>query len=145
MQLEYPLDATTFSQKECSALQKSFTTAFLAKMGYNETTSRDIIFGPALYGATGFGVVWMDQGIWHLKLLMGYLHSNNKVGQIIHISYNALQLFIGTKCPVLSFPYSEMSKYANPTWLTNTWDFLEDIDGKLEIHDNLLTMYTQQS
>ena len=96
MQLEYPLRATTFSQNECDALQKSFTTTFLAKMGYNQNTSRDIIFGPWLYGGTGFGMVWMDQGVWHLKLLLGHLRSNDKVGHIIHISYDTLQLFIGT-------------------------------------------------
>lgn len=48
---------------------------------------------------------------------------------------NTLQLHLGFPQPPMTYPYSLVSKYIKPSWLTSTWSFLLAVQGTIILSD----------
>jgi hypothetical protein len=91
---EFPLSVTSFTKKQCNILQRIFTGPFLAKMGISRTTSRVLIFAPYRYSGFALLDTWVQQGLQHLHFLLGHLSYQDKVGNLLKINNDTLQLII---------------------------------------------------
>ncbi len=131
--VEYPLPVTSFTKAQCHKLQTSYTGTFLTHMGLPCTTAQEIIFGPYRYGGFAFSELWVRQGVEHITYLIGHLCSSDSVGNLLCININTLQLFLGFPYTPLSYSFSLVSAFLEPSWLTTTWEFLSDVDGLLEL------------
>ena len=125
--LEYPLAVTGFTKSQSHNLQKAFTSSFLSKIGIARTTARTIVFGPL--------EAWVQQGISDLRYLLGRLNVQDKVGNLIKINLDLLYLHIGFPDPPLTFDYSNISSYIEPSWLSTCWEFLSDVAGIIRYSD----------
>ena len=70
---KFLLLVTSFTKKQCNILQRIFTGPFLAKMGISHTTSRVLIFAPYQYSGFALADTWVQQGLQHLRFLLGHL------------------------------------------------------------------------
>ena len=130
---EFPLPITCFSKEQCRLLQKAFTGPFLSKMGLSSKTDRTLIFAPYHYSGFAIADTWVQQGLQHLQLLLGHLCQQNQVRNLLHINIETLQIIIGHPQPPLSYPYKDIRHIAPPSWLTTTWEFLNDIEGTITL------------
>ena len=130
--LRYPLGATCFTQKQCQSLDASYMGPVLSKMGFNCNTARSIIFGPQDYGGgMGHGDTENMQGQEHLDLFLSHIRQRDQTGNVLRISLDTLNLFLGLPKYPLTYDYEKIKKYCEPIWLTNTWEFLSSIDGSV--------------
>ena len=133
--IECPFPITCFSKEQCCLLQKAFTGPFLSKMGLSSKTDRKLIFVPYHYSGFAIADTWVQQGIQHLQLLLGHFCQHDQVGNLHCINIETLQILIGHPQPPLSYPYKEIRHIAPPSWLTTTWEFLNDFDGIITLTD----------
>ena len=100
-------------------------------MGLSSKTDRKLIFAPCHYSGFTISDTWIQQGLQHLQLLLGHLCQLDQVGNLLRINIETLQILIGHPQPPLSYPYKEIRHIAPPSWLTTTWEFLNDIGGTI--------------
>ena len=129
----FPLGITTFTQPECTKLQSSFQSKFVAKMGYNQTMANAIRYGPIQYGGIALKTIWTEQGLKHLLLALFHLRANDIVGTEMRISISASQLEAGIQEPLLQCDWKTYRKYLTRTWITTTWEFLSKTQLQLRI------------
>jgi hypothetical protein len=132
---EFPLPITCFSKQQCGTLQKIFAGPFIFKMRISSKTSRKLIFAPYRFSGFAFADTWVQQGLQHLQLLIGHLRHQDQVGNLLKINRDTLQLLLGYPFPPLSYPYQDIAPIAPPSWLITTWEFLNDINGKVTFTD----------
>ena len=130
--LQYPLGATCFNKQQCRQLDASFISPILSKMGFNRNTSRAIIYGPIEHGGgLGHGDTETLQGQAHLDLFLSHIRQRDQTGNVLRISLDTLNLFLGLPKYPMTYDFDEVKQYCEPIWLTNTWEFLSSIDGKV--------------
>ena len=132
---EFPLPITCISKEQCCLLQKAFTDPFLSKIGSSSKVNRKLIFAPYHYSGFAIADTWVQQGLEHLRLLLGHLCQQDQVENLLGIYIETLQIIIGHPQPPLSYPYKEIRHIAPPSWLTTTWEFLNDIEGTITLTD----------
>jgi hypothetical protein len=75
--LGYGMAATSLTMEECEAIQKPPVNTILPKMGINQTTARDVIFGTTKYGWLGVAHLAAVKGYGQLQYIMGHLRSED--------------------------------------------------------------------
>ena len=100
---EFPLPVTSLAKKQCKTLQRVFTNPFLAKMRISRTTSQVLVFAPYYYSGFSIADTWVHQGLQHLHFLLGHLSYQDKVGNLLQININTLQLIIELPDPPLTY------------------------------------------
>ena len=102
-------------------------------MGFNQNTSRAIIYGPIDYdGGMGHGDTETLQGQAHLDLFLSHIRQRDQTGNVLlRISLDTFNLFLGLPKYPMTYDFDEVRQYCKPIWLTNTWEFLSSIDGKV--------------
>jgi hypothetical protein len=132
--LHYPLGATCWNSKQCRQIDASFTVDIIAKMGFNRNTARLIIFGPIDQGGGMLGhgdtrETMQEEGQAHLDLFLSHIRAKDQTGNVLRISLETLNLFLGLPKYPLTYDYDIIHKYHEPIWLNNTWEFLSSING----------------
>jgi hypothetical protein len=106
--------------------------AILSKMGLSSKTPRAIIYGPIDQGGgLGHGNTETMQGQEHLTIILSHLRHQDQLGQVMRISLDTLNLFLGLSKYPLTYDFDQIKKYHEPLWITNTWAFLSSIDGSV--------------
>ena len=77
----------------------------------------------------GHGDTETMQGQAHLDLFISHIQAKDQTGNVLRISLETLNLFLGLPKYPLTYDYEIIRKYHEPIWLTNTWDFLSSING----------------
>ena len=113
-------------------------------MGILSKTSRKLIFAPYYDSGFAFADTWIQQGLQHLQLLIGHLCHQDQVGNLLHINIDTLQILLGYPLPPLSYPYKDIAPIAPSSWLTTTWEFLDDINGSVTLSDPLIIPLNQE-
>ena len=91
----YCLPLTTFSVKECKKIQSPFFTALLPKLGINRHMPRAILHGPPQVAGLGLVNLEAEQISLHITGLIAQIRKNDRVGQTMSASIDALQLYLG--------------------------------------------------
>ena len=109
--VEFPFPVTLFTKKGCKTLQRVFTGPFLAKMGVFKTTSWALVFAQYQYSSFSIANTWAQQGLQHLYFLLGHLSNQDKLGNLLKIYIDMLQLIIALPDPPLTY---SLPSYINP-------------------------------
>jgi hypothetical protein len=72
--LEYPLMATSLTQKQCDQIMKPVLDASLKALGISRSLTRNVVYGPRRYQGLGIPDLWLTQGI--LKLWIALAHGD---------------------------------------------------------------------
>ena len=131
MMIQYPLGATCFTRKQCMAIQAKYLPTFLSKMGINRTTSTAVRHGPMTLGGTEIFNLHTEQGVQQTKMVLAHLQKNDEIGTMLSISMDHLQLQAGVPWPVLSQPGHQQRKYVDCCYLSQLWEFLNNINSTI--------------
>ena len=121
--------------KQCKTLQRVFTGPFLAKMGISRTTSPALVFVSDQHSGFSIASTWIQQGLRHLHFLLGHLSYQDKVGNLLQIIIDTLQLIIGLPDPPLTYSLPHILTLAPPSWVATSWQFLNDLKGMLKFNN----------
>jgi len=129
------LPITTFSAKQCDAIQCQFYNAMLPKLGINRNMKRDVIYGPYELGGLNLTDLKVEQLAQHVHRLIGNVRKRGNLGNIISMTFNAYQLHIGTEQSFLSqdphlFPHRQPRATSCITYI---WEELRAIQGHIQI------------
>jgi len=94
--IHFCLPITTFSAKQCDAIQCPFYKVMLPKLGINRNMKRDVIYGPYELGGLNLTDLKVEQLAQHIHRLIGNVRKRGNLGIIILMTFNAYQLHIGT-------------------------------------------------
>ena len=95
--ITYCLPITTFSAKECKKIQSPFYTALLPKLGINRHMPRALLHGPPQVAGLGLVNLEAEQLALHVSGLIAQIRKNDRVGQTMRASIDALQIYLGTE------------------------------------------------
>ena len=123
--LEYPLSATTLSEKQCNTIMRPILNAFLPKAQLNRHFPFAVLYGTISSQGMGLKSLYLTQGITHVLDIMEQVWKGSTTGQFLTISLEYLRLELGLNDDILSLNYHDYSHLIiTPTWMTNTWQFL---------------------
>ena len=97
--MRYPLSITTFSQKQCNAIQSQFYRHCLPKMGINRHTPKALLFGPTSYGGFQLHDIYCDQIIQHIQRLQKHIRRQDVAGRAFMSNLNAYAILLGSATP----------------------------------------------
>ncbi|GFH56997.1 hypothetical protein CTEN210_13473 [Chaetoceros tenuissimus] len=93
--ITYPLQHTTFTTKQCKAIQVPMTNALLPKMGFNRHMPRAVVFGPMQYGGIAMIDIETEQIASHLESLVKDLRTDTLQSEERIIVLAAYQRYMG--------------------------------------------------
>jgi hypothetical protein len=129
--LTYGLPSTSLTFKQITSIQRYAIKKFISGMGHDRSTPRSLIFGPTEFG--GFGVRHLYTEMMGLKIdsIISHLRANKQLGQATKMNIDYLQLHTGIEAPILTS--RESLTYISHNWLIQLWEFLLEINAKLDI------------
>ena len=92
----YCLPITTFSANECKKIESPFFTALLPKLGINRHMPRALLHGSAQVAGLGLINLEAEQLALHITGLISQVRKDDRVGQTMRASIDALQIYLGT-------------------------------------------------
>jgi hypothetical protein len=141
--LEYPMMATTISEKEWEYILIPLLAAGLPRAGIARTFLRDILFGPTKAQEFGMFHPWYNQQITHLIALLEHTQQNTMTGQLLSTSYKQLRLEMGTTGFMTDVSYKIMKETVTKTWITDLWEFLDKF--QIQLRDDIQQIKLQRT
>ena len=93
--ITYCLPITTFTAKECKKIQSPYFTALLPKLGLNRHMPRALLHGSLQVAGLGLVDLEAEQIALHVTGLISQIRKNDRVGQTMTATIDALQLYLG--------------------------------------------------
>jgi hypothetical protein len=117
--LQYSLPATTFDEKECQELQKTYLQAILGKIGVVRTAPTTLAIAPVWLGGFGLMSFEIEQLINHVGMILQHGHDHNSItGALLRASLEYYALESGLPGEPLQLP--EKPYTTQRTWVFNT-------------------------
>ena len=132
---EYTLPINYFSKQQCSTLQKIFTGPFLSKMGISSKTSRKLIFAPYHYSGLPLQTCGYNRAYNTYSSSLATFVTKTRWGTSSKLTLTLCNYSSDIPPPPLSCLYQDIAPIAPPSWITTTWEFLNDINGKVTFTD----------
>ena len=122
--IRYCFPVTTFSREELHSIQRKFIFLLLPKMGMNQHTPRDVIYGPISRGGRGIMDIRLEQPIIHIETTIGHMRRKDNAGRSLEASYYGHQIVAGTSSPFHtlepeSIPYMPINTRWSYIWKTS--------------------------
>lgn len=124
--LRYPLACTTITKNEGHLIVSRLYRQALPRLGAVRTLPNAIKFGPAKFQGLGLPHPYYYQGALQVSNLLHFFFSQGVEGTALRISWEHLQLQLGTATPFLSLSFPLWGHLATPCWLTSLWQFVSD-------------------
>ena len=130
----FPLPMQHFTRTELYQIQKKALNCIIARCGYNRHTHRSIIFGSTKYGGANFRHLYAIQGTGQTQVFLKYWRTpHSQAGRLLRISVAWLQRSVGVSFPIFEDVHTPLS-HSESLWLMSMRDFLQTINGYLQIH-----------
>ena len=91
----YPFVATYLEEKVLVKIENKAIMTFLPKMGYNQTTARAVVYGPAEHGGIGIKSLYAEQPVAQITALSQHLRLGSPLGGTIRLNLNWVQIIAG--------------------------------------------------
>jgi hypothetical protein len=130
----YPLPISHLSLSNLKTIQKPMIPIVLAQMRYCRNISRKLVFICSFFGGLDFRHLYIEQGTGQILFIIRHLRTPGQVHDLLLIVLSWLQNCAGVGFPVLerpSFPLPHLEGH----WLSSVREFLDYINGALEIID----------
>jgi exonuclease III len=93
--ITYCLPITTFSAIECKKIQSPFYAVLLPKLGINRNMPRALLHGSSQVAGLGLLNLEAEQIAMHAAGMVIQIRKNDRVGQTMRATIDALQLYLG--------------------------------------------------
>lgn len=130
--LEYPLLATTLSDKECDAILRPVLRAALPSSGLVFSFPRSILYGTTKAGGLGLRNLATTQGIQHVTACLSHGHTMTLTGRLIRANIEMAKLVAGFPGSFFRLPFHWISSYVDETWILAVSRFLDKHRLKLD-------------
>ena len=125
--IEYPLPATSLSEKQLSSIMWQILQHYLPKSGINRYIPRDVLYAPLTYQGLGVQNPFIIQGCKHIHDMVEHLHKNSITGQLIATSLEHLRIEMGSNVPIMSTDPSLFAAFhLTDSWVMDTWKFCHE-------------------
>ena len=132
--LDYSLQASYFTEKQCTTIDKAINAAFLPRLRINRNTKRDVIYGPGKYGGLELPDCHTRQTQHHIKYMLKHLRWNQTVGGDIITTLDNIQLASGFVTPILEKTDPPID-YIDNGWILDLRCRLHKIGATMWIED----------
>ena len=107
--------------------------------------SNAIRHGPIKLGGAGFRRMYVEQGSLLLQQIFKHLNCpHTQIGRLLYITISWTQAFLGTSECFLTNVQTKLPQ-SSPSILLDLRSFLQDIDGKLILHQNVTPLQLRQN
>ena len=144
LSVNYPLPVCYFTEEDLNKLQRKAHTAMLRRMGYNQKTLLEAVFGPDYLGGAEFFHLYDEQGYGQLSHFMKFWRTpTSHPGRLLRIAISWSQYCVGIGQSVFTdtttkFPHWEAS------WLSCLRAYLASIRATLELDDPYIPSLQQE-
>ena len=128
--LRYISSVVGFTAKESSKINNPVVFRCLPASGYNSHFPREVVYGPARYGGLEWETCWSVQIMEKLKFAMTHMRREDKLGHLLTILIECVQLQSGLSSPILETNI-KWDTWVERTWLSSLKEGLDAINGKL--------------
>ena len=122
--LQYPLPATTISEKDLQNLSNKLYETCLPKCGINRKFPLDFRDLPYKYQGLSLPNLYLHQETNKLIEILSTNSTNHIMWKQYKLGLEILQLKTGVSECVLNCDYSKFSQYVDQTWITTQWEFM---------------------
>ena len=129
--LEYPLLASTLTQKECSYIMAPVLQGGLSKMGVCKTMPRVLVYGPIKYTGLGINQLYTTQGLLHVRAVLDHCWRTTETGKLLRTSIEIAKVETGLQGSLWSYDYDVYSHLCEDTWVKHLWQFLWETGTKI--------------
>ena len=130
----YGLSSCHFTIRQIRKIQGRATSTSLSKMGYNSCTSRDIDFCP-VQGGFGLRDLSTDMGIAQVTALLQHIRTASKLGALMLIHPEWVQLVSGYAHQVTMKPHMDLQHTDGTEWLLSALSFLARATHRVYINN----------
>jgi hypothetical protein len=130
--LEYPLMATSLSQKQCDEIMQPILDAGLAALGISRKMNRDVVYGPRKYQGVDIPDLWLLQGILQFWITLAHGDAATITGSSVRAVLALHTIELGLPGSFLLHDYDTYSHLATNTWLKNLWHFCHQSNKHLK-------------
>ena len=124
-----------FTKKELDKIQAQAHGAMISRMGYCQSTSRAIIYGPKRYGGAGFFHLYDDQGYGQIRMFLKLWRSpTTQAGKLLRVVVSWAQFCVGAGVPILHDVMTPWPHFESK-WLQSLRLYLRDVGGKIRLFD----------
>ena len=134
--LIYPLGAIPVKEEDCIKIMGPALKALLPKLRLSPTTARDLIHGPARYGAPDISHIYTEAGGARIKMFIGHWRKDDETANMLRISMGCCQQEVGIGPRLLEQDFRKYGWILQPCWVKELWRFLDDVNGKIIIEDD---------
>ena len=126
----YSAAVVGYSVTQLSAIQSSVIGSCLSASGFSAKMPRAVVYGPQEYGGMAWDNVLVLSLYEKIKMLVGSIRLQDKVGGMLQIQLSWLQLFAGIGTPLLQ--YHNAIPFLPSGWLTNVTHLLVETGVQIE-------------
>ena len=132
--IEYPLPATTFSNKDCKSIMAPLLEVYLPKAGINRLLPRKILYGPKSHQGLGIKNIYISQNVAHIADYIEHQWKNSITGKFFKSCLESLQLEIGSEKDVFALKYDDYSKaLLTESLVASMWKFISEHNISIEM------------
>ena len=121
--LEYPMMATTITEKEWDFIMSPIRKQGLPKMEVSSNFPSKVLYGPTKFQGMGIMHPFYTQEMSHLALCLSEGESQTITGELLRASMEQMLLEIGTPGHLLQLDYSTYGNIATDCWIKTVWKF----------------------
>ena len=131
--VSYPLPATSFTRQECvTKINGPCEALFLARIGVNRHYPKIVAHAPCKLGGLGLYNTYVEQGLAHVKWLLGIIKTPTcQIRPLLMTNIALTQIESGVSIPIFQLSKilkKQICKYLTPTWITYTLGFMAEYD-----------------
>jgi ribonuclease HI len=131
--LEYPMLATTITEKEWDFIMSPIRKSGLPKIQVASNFPSKVLYGPKKFQGMGIMHPFYTQEMSHLALCLYEGENQTITGELLRASMEQLLLELGTPGKLLQLDYSKLENIATDCWIKTVWKFAWE--NEIEITD----------
>jgi hypothetical protein len=130
--LKYGLPSVSLTWSQIDQIHKYAVDKFLSVMGYDHSTHRTLVYGPAELGGLGVRHLYTETLGMKIDTVMSHIRAQSDLGKTLIININYIQLLSGLAAPILLS--RDDIRYIPNNWILHIRTFLIEINATLDIH-----------
>ena len=120
-------------KKNCDKIERPMVRECLRAAGMNGNFPRKVVFGPSELGGLEWDNFHSLKCTEQIKVVLGHLRQNTKLGKLIRINIETVQLLSGISTPILQC--KEHIDYIEDGWIVSLHHSLVDSGVQVELMD----------
>ncbi len=130
--MTFVLPTSYFEKKNLDRIEMKAVAATLTKGGYVSKFPRKVAFGPQEFGGLGMRMLWTEQLVLQVKLLIKHLRCPSDHQKMLQMNLAWAQLGTGMGYPILEYPDTNIP-HLECAWFASIRNGLTLVDGSIEM------------